>query len=184
MTDENEVICEIHNLKTKKSPGYDEIKPSIIKVSSLCLAKPLAHIINTSFQTGVVPDTWKIAKVIPVYKKDDRSNPENHRSLLSCFEKVMERLLAKRIISFIKKHKILYELQFVFREGHSTVHALLELLENIYLNLDNTQTCLGVFLDLSKAFDTIDHSILLHKLRYYGFRGKINEWFSSYLLNR
>ena len=96
----------------------------------------------------------------------------------------MERRLAKRIIKFIQKHKILYRLQFGFREGHSTTHALLELLEKIYANLDNRKICVGIFLDLSKVFDTIDHSILLAKLQHYGFRGKIYEWFASYLSNR
>ena len=96
----------------------------------------------------------------------------------------MERLLAKRIIKFIQKHKILCRLQFGCREGHSTTHALQELLEKIYANLDNRKICLGIFLDLSKAFDTIDHSILLAKLQHYDLRGKICEWFASYLSNR
>ena len=92
--------------------------------------------------------------------------------------------MAKRIISFLKKHNILYKLQFGFREGHSTTHTLLELLEELYSNLDQGNTCIGIFLDLTKAFDTIDHDILLFKLQHYGFRGKIYDWFSSYLKNR
>ena len=114
------------------------------------------------------------------------TGPYNYRpiSLLSCFEKLLERLLAKRIISFLKKNRILYELQFGFREGHSTIHALLELLDSIYQNLDDNNSCIGVFLDLSKAFDTIDHDILLKKLSHYGFRGIVHNWFASYLQNR
>ncbi len=103
---------------------------------------------------------------------------------MSCFEKILERLLAKRIRSFLNKYKVLYELQFGFREGHSTTHALLELLDNVYHNLDDNNSCIGVFLDLSKAFDTIQHDILLEKLHNYGFRGKIHTWFSSYLKHR
>ena len=91
--------------------------------------------------------------------------------------------MAKRIISFLKKHNILYKLQFGFREGHSTTHTLLELLEELYSNLDQGSTCTGIFLDLTKAFDTIDHDILLFKLQHYGFRGKKKDWFSSYLKN-
>ena len=99
-------------------------------------------------------------------------------------KKILERLLARRIISFLEKHNILYKLQFGFRAGHSTTHALLELLEELYSNLDQDNTCLGIFLDLTKAFDTIDHDILLYKLQRYGFRGKIHNWFASYLQNR
>ena len=184
--DEKEIETEIQSLKVRKTPGHDEIKPSIIKLSCSHLAKPLTHLYNVSFSTGQMPDVWKVAKVIPIFKSGDKHISDNYRpiSLLSCFEKILERLLAKRVTSFLKKHKILYKLQFGFREGHSTTHALLELLEKIYANLDTNNSCIGIFLDLSKAFDTIDHSILLHKLQHYGFRGKILDWFSSYLTNR
>ena len=108
-----------------------------------------------SFETGVFPDIWKIAKVIPVFKKGDRSNVDNYRpiSLLSCFEKILERLMCKRMLAFLKKH-------IGFRENHSTVMALIEALNEIYNNLDEGKFVLGVFLDLKKAFDTIDHKIL------------------------
>ena len=186
MTNVNEVISEINKLKTKKAAGHDGIKPVIIKQSCHVLAKPLTHIYNASFETGVMPSIWKTAKVIPIFKNGERYDPNNYRpiSLLSCFEKLLERLLAKRIISFLKKKRILYGLQFGFREGHSTIHALLELLDSIYQNLDDNNSCIGVFLDLSKAFDTIDHDILLKKLLHYGFRGKVHNWFASYLQNR
>ena len=87
-------------------------------------------------------------------------------------------------MTFIKKQQILYELQFGFRENHSTVHALLEITDQIYSKLDDDNCALGVFLDLSKAVDTIDHGILLCKLHNYGFRGIVGDWFSSYLSNR
>ena len=109
MVEKNEILKQIQALKIKKSPGHDDLKPSIIKASYSFLVKPLTRIYNLSLHSGVVPDIWKIAKVIPIFKSGDRSDTNNYRpiSLLSCFEKVMERLLAKRILSFVRKHKIL-----------------------------------------------------------------------------
>ena len=89
-----------------------------------------------------------------------------------------------RMTDFLKKHKILYKLQFGFRENHSTTLALIEVLNEIYSNLDSGKFVLGVFLDLKKAFDTIDHKVLIHKLEHYGFRGVVSKWFASYLSNR
>ena len=181
-----EVLNEINRLKPGKAAGYDNIRPDLIKDCYESLVTPLTYIYNVSFVTGVFPDIWKIAKVIPVFKKGDRSNVDNYRpiSLLSCFEKILERLICKRMLVFPKKHSILYKLQFGFRENHSTVMALIEALNEIYKNLDEGKFVLGVFLDLKKAFDTIDHKILLKKLEHYGIRGIVNKWFSSYLLNR
>ena len=103
MTNVNEVISEINKPKTKKAAGHDGIKPMITKKSCLVLSKPLTHIYNASFETGVMPSIWKMAKVIPIFKNGERYDPNNYRpiSLLSCFEKLLERLLAKRIISFL-----------------------------------------------------------------------------------
>ena len=142
---------------------------------------PLTCIYNVSFEIGVFPDMWKIAKVIPVFKKGDRSNVDNYRpiSLPSCFEKILDRLICKRILALLNKNSILYKLQFGFRENHSTVMALIEALNEIYKNLDEGKFVLGVFLDLTKAFDPIDHKILLKKLEHYGIHGIINKWFSS-----
>ena len=182
----DEVLLEIRQLKPGKSPGVDGIKPELIKQCYEILVNPLTHIYNVSFLTGVFPDIWKVAKVIPIFKKGDRSNVDNYRpiSLLSCFEKILERLMYNRMTDFLKKHKILYKLQFGFRENHSTTLALIEVLNEIYSNLDSGKFVLGVFLDLKKAFDTIDHKVLIHKLEHYGFRGVVSKWFASYLSNR
>ena len=152
-----EVLNEINCLKPGKAAGHDGIKPDIIKGCSESLVDPLIHLYNLSFQTGVFPDIWKIAKVIPVFKKGDRSDEDNYRpiSLLSCFEKILEHLTCKPMLDFLRKLNILYKLQFGFRENHSTALALTEALNEMYTNLNEGKFVLGVFLDLRKAFDTI-----------------------------
>ena len=124
--------------------------------------------------------------MIPVFKKGNRSDEDNYRpiSLLPCFEKLLERLMCKRLLDFLRKHEILYELQFGFRENRATALALIETLNEIYSKLDEGKFVLGVFLHLKKAFDTIDHKILLNKLEHYGIHGVANKWFVSYLSNR
>ena len=136
--------------------------------------------------TGTVPGDLKLAKIIPIYKKKEISNPENYRpiSLLSIFNKLMEKLMFTRLYSFLSKYQILYQYQFGFREKHSTVQAIIEITDDIKEQLDKGNIVLGTYLDLSKAFDTVNHKILLKKLNYYGIRGIVNNWFESYLTGR
>ena len=150
------------------------------------LADKLAHIINLSFTSSTVPNQLKIAKVIPIFKKNEINKSENYRpiSLLSSINKIMEKLMYKRVINFLNRHKILYEFQFGFRQNHSTSLALIEIVDNILEDLQNGKYVAGIYLDLSKAFDTVDHKILLNKLNHYGIRGTVLDWFSSYLENR
>ena len=128
----------------------------------------------------------KIAKVIPLYKKGDKLNVSNYRpiSLLSSLSKILEKVVYRRTVYFLKTHSIFSNFQFGFREKHNTEHALLNFIDKVAHALDNSSHLVGIFLDFSKAFDTINHDILLFKLSHYGVRGKALEWFRSYLSNR
>ena len=136
-------------------------------------------------QTSVYPSKLKCAKVISVYKTGDATQPGNYRpiSLLSVFNRLFERLMHKRLSSFIEK-KILYNAQYGFRENYSTQHAILDIVNRIQSNTEAGLYSCGVFIDLKKAFDKVDHTILLSKLSKYGILGIINDWFVSYLTNR
>ena len=128
----------------------------------------------------------KVAKVIPVFKGNDKQVFTNYRpiSLLPQFSKILEKLFNVRLDNFIERHSILNNSQYGFRPNMSTSLALLELTEEITSALDKKKSTIGVFIDLKKAFDTIDHTLLLAKLRHYGVRGVANDWLSSYLENR
>lgn len=182
---EQELYEVVANLKLTGA-GHDELKMKLLKQCLPSILKPLLYIFNRSLQTGVVPDKLKWAKVLPLYKADDPSTFSNYRpiSILPCFSKVLEKIVYNRLLAYFKENKLLYDHQYGFRENHSTSMALVQLLDNITNALDNNDFTIGVFIDLSKAFDTVDHSILLHKLHDYGIHGKELQWFKSYLSDR
>ena len=182
----DEVFKLIQSLSPSKSSGPNSIPTNILKLISAEISNPLSDLINLSFQTGVFPSILKLSKVIPVFKKGSALQPSNYRpiSLLSNIDKIFEKLVHKRLSSFLEVSNIVYNRQFGFRKGHSTEHALLSMIERIQKTLDKGQVAVGVFVDLQKAFDTVDHDILLSKLQHYGIRGITNQWFYSYLSNR
>ena len=173
-------------LDKNKSAGYDEVTPRIISVVSDIITQPLLHLYNLSFRTGTFPDVLKIAKIIPLYKKKEHFLPGNYRpiSLLSIFSKILEKLMQQRLYSYLSNFNILFKLQFGFREHHSTTLALTEIVDSIRKEVDNGNSVLGIYLDLSKAFDTVCHDKLLFKLNHYGIRGSVHDWLRSYLSGR
>lgn len=156
------------------------------KLSSHIISQPLAQIFNVSVSSGSFPAKLKTAKVVPVFKSGDESKPGNYRpiSLLSIFNRIFEKLVYKRLIKFVNKHNILYSSQYGFRSRHSTQHATLEILNDILSNFDKGQFTFCLFIDLKKAFDTVNYDILLSKLGHYGFKGVVNDSFKSYLIGR
>lgn len=157
-----------------------------MKQSSITYIEPLPYLIIKSITQGIFPKEFKLAKVIPIYKTDNVQQIHNYRpiSILPFFSKVMEKLVADYMMDFIDTNNILNNNQFGFRKGHSTSHAVITLVERVSTALDTGKIVVGVFVDLKKAFDTVNHKILLSKLYAIGIRGNLYSWFQSYLGKR
>ena len=161
-TDPIEVLKIINDLKSKPSSGYDTISCKLIKELKYELLIPLTIITNNSLQSGLFPQAMKLAKITPLYKAKDKSNIANYRpvSVLPSFSKILEKIVHCRLYRYCNDKGILYESQYGFRNKRSTVNAVTEFVLKTLSNLDNKKTTVSVFLDLSKAFDTINHSVL------------------------
>ena len=183
---EQDIVDQIQALEVNKAVGHDAISHRMLKGTCNSIAKPLAVIFNFSLETGNFPECWKKADVIPIFKKDDKQLASNYRpiSLLSCIGKLFERVIFKYTYNFLHENQIFYNLQSGFLPGHSTEYQLIEMYHSICQNLDNRKNTCVVFCDFSKAFDRVWHRGLLFKLREYGIKGVLLNWFKSYLTNR
>ena len=182
----NEILEATKLLKDKKTADHTGISTNFIKQTIPAFIDPLFHILKLSFSTGVVPMQFKIAKVIPIFKSGDRNQMDNYRpiSLLSSFSKIMEKIIAARLLDFLDANNILSKWQFGFRPGHSTTHPMVHFLNKISTALNKKQHTISIFCDLKKAFDTCNHKILISKLEKYGIKNIELTWFKSYLENR
>ena len=169
----DEVLNVIRSCDNKVSVDSEGFNMNIVKKICEIIALPLTAICNMSFAQGVFPDNMKTAKIIPLFKSGDDKVFTNYRpvSILPQFSKVLEKLFNKRLVNFMNHNDILYNGQYGFRKNHSTSLALLDFIENITNAIDKKTITVGVFIDLSKAFDTIDHDILLQKMYRYGSIG-------------
>ena len=169
-----------------KASGPYRIPTRILRLIEDIIAEPLSDVVNLAFVEGVFPEKLKTAEVIPVYKKDSRLSFDNYRPifLLSNLDKIFEKLIYPRIYNFLDNNNVFFSKQFGFRSKHSTAHAILNMSQIISDSLDAGKFGCGVFVDLRKAFDTVDHKILLKKLYHYGIRGTALNLLSSYLSKR
>ena len=183
---EYEVENIVKSCKRKNSKDYHDISMSTIQKVFSSIKIPMTHICNLSLETGIFPEKMKIAKVIPLYKSGIKNVFNNYRpvSLLPQFSKILEKIFNSRLDTFLERCDILNEAQFGFRAKYNTTHALMKLMTGISDSIDQKKSTIGIFIDLKKAFDTVNHKILREKLDKYGIRGVANSWIKSYLDNR
>lgn len=182
----SEVINIILSLKSCTSAGYDGITPKVIKTCHLEIVEELVNIINLSFETGKIPDPIKVARITPIYKSGTKSDCGNYRpiSVLPVLSKIFERAMLDRLQAYLSKINYITANQYGFKQKSNTEIATVDLVTDLQKQMDNNNHVLGLFIDFKKAFDTVNHSILLDKLYKIGVRGTPFLWLRDYLTNR
>ena len=172
-------------IKTSNGSGVDCISSFFLKIGISVLAPSLVQPFNLSLSLGRFPDSWKIARVAPIFKDGATDDKSNYRpiSVLPVISRLFEKLIFDQLYDYLNRNQLIFLLQSAFRKLHSVLTCLLKSTNDWYLNIDKGRYTAAVFIDLKKAFDTVDHEILLNKLNYYGVRGKELSWFRSYLYN-
>ena len=181
------VLCNLKNLKANKSTGLDAIPAKILKLAAHIIAPSLMYIFNLSLQSGIYVNDWKRARVTPIFKSEDKSKSENYRpnSILSIVSKVFEKEVFRQMYTYVNESNLLSKYQSGFRPQLSILSALIKICDEILNNMDEGKINCIVFLDIRKAFDSINHNILLSKMRSnFGISGNELLWFESYLTNR
>lgn len=176
----------LKKLKRKKATGMDDLPAGMLKDCADFIATPLQHIVNLSLKTSTVPSAWKEAKIVPIYKTGDSSSVENYRpiSVLPIPSKLLEKAVRIQLTNFLETNKLLNDSQFGYREKRSTEIATALLVDDIRKNGDNGMLTGTLFLDLTKAFDTINHDLIVKKLTSHGVLKAELEWFTDYLFGR
>ena len=176
----------ILSLNPLQAVGRNSFPTKILKSFSNDISNQLSEPLNLSFSIGGFPSILKSSKVIPIFRKVSKLKCSNYRpmSLLSNIDKILERIMYHRLCKFLGSKNLICDLQFSFRQKHSTSHALIHLTDKTREQLDKGNFGCERFVDFQKAFDTVDYNILIQKLNYFGVRGTATNWFSSYLENR
>ena len=186
LVEESFIQKQLQNLNVNKATGIDNISAKYLKMAAPAIIKPLTKILNLSIQSGIFPDTLKKAKVTPIYKRGSKTDVNNFLpiSVLPILNSIYERHVSSCMTTFLDKYNLIYELQSGFRRLHSCQTALTRVIDNWLTAINNYDTVGTVFLDLSKAFDLVNHDILIQKLQCYKFSASAMAWFKSYLSNR
>ena len=181
-----EIVNELRKLKRNKATGSDDLPSNLLKDVSSCIENQLVYIFNLSLATSIIPQSWKVARITPLYKSGLPTNIDNYCPIfvLPLVSKIFERLIHSQLAEFLEKNKLFNEYQFGFRSNRSTESAVTYPTDNIQREIDKGKLVCAVFLYLSKAFDMVNHAVLISKLPSYWISGQPLELHSNYLFHR